>query len=108
MTNQFERLVEADEAVRRALAALALKWMEEESGREDVLIEETLIFRPLLVGGIRSLVELAVDWGLVGEDAETIAAGFERTARATVEAYDRPIGWAREEADKALEEWRRW
>jgi hypothetical protein len=105
LSNQFERLVEADEAVRRALAALALKWMEEEAaGREDELLDEALIFRPLVVGGIRSLVELAVDWGLVGETAEAIGDGFKRTAEATVVVYGRAIGWARDEADKALKE----
>jgi hypothetical protein len=104
---EFERLVEADEAVRRALSTLALKWMDEAEKRAGgaTLIDEQAIFRPLLVGGIRSLVELAVDWGLVGETAELIGDGFKRTAEATVATYDRPIGWAREEADEAMRKW---
>ena len=104
---EYERLAETDEVMRHALGKLALKWMEEAVQRAGgaTLVDEQAIFRPLLVGGIRSLVELAVDWGLVGETAEVIGEGFKLTALATVRAYERPIGWARDEADEAMRKW---
>ena len=77
----------------------------ETRGGADDADRRAAVFRPLLVGGIRSLVELAVDWGLVGETAEMIGDGFKRTAEATVAMYERPIGWAREEADEAMRKW---
>ena len=98
------RLTEADEAVSQALATLVERWMAEDGG-DDPTVPSTVVadlFRTAVTGGIRPLVVLAADWGMVGESTEAIADGFRRTVAASIELHlkllgDRPIGWAMEE-----------
>jgi hypothetical protein len=90
-----ERIVEADEAVRRALGELLLKWVD---GAGPGRIDFGAMSREALVGAIKPLAEMAADWGIVGQTSDEIAEGFRRTVQLSIEIHcasvEKPIGWA--------------
>ena len=90
-----ERAIEADQAVRAALAALIRKW-----GDADVdaagCFEPQQVIRPALIGATKPLAMLAADWGVIGDTPTAIAAGFQRTVLMTIAQHldgRREVGW---------------
>lgn len=104
--DQFqERCREADQAVREAIGTLIARWADEDSkpgadGERAFSLEP--VIRPAVVGSTAAIVEMAFDWGTVGDSAEAIAEGFRKTAAGLIsrlgEAHE--VGWAAKEGER--------
>ena len=101
----FERVLAADQAIRSAISELVRKWLDE-AEKAGGSVSPRLMFRAIMVGGIKGLVEIAADWGVIGDTADEIGAGFERTAAAAALLHlkGRKVGWAMQQANKELGE----
>lgn len=99
----FERVLAADQAIRSAISELVRKWLDE-AEKAGGSVSPRLMFRAIMVGGIKGLVEIAADWGVIGDTADEIGAGFERTAAAAALLHlkGRKVGWAMEQAAKEV------
>lgn len=97
----FAMVLQADQAMRTAISALMHEWLDEAEKAGGSALTDTM-FRAILVGGIKGLVEIAADWGVVGDTPDEIGAGFERTAAAAALLHlnGRKVGWAMELANK--------
>jgi hypothetical protein len=88
------RVVEADEAVRGVLAGLIRTWASEDAATNGTF-DTQRVMRPVLIGAMKPLLEIAADWGAIGDSVEAIAEGFRRTALHSAELHlkGRAVGW---------------
>jgi hypothetical protein len=101
----LELVAEADVAFRLTVSALMHKWLAE-GEKAGGIVDPDIMFRAIIVGGTKGLVELAADWGVIGMTPDEIGAGFERTAAAAALLHlnGRPVGWAMDLAEKDVDD----